>query len=117
MTQIFVELYNYRAGWKELSATDRKAFADKVANEVSGLAQHGVEVVAWGMNDRATAHRAPYDFFCVYKVPSAEFQRGFDAAVEASGWYNYFEQVCVSGKALTPHELLSANVTLTTPGE
>jgi hypothetical protein len=117
MTQIFIELYNYRPGWKELSADDRQVFANTVANEVKGLAQHGVDVIAWGMNDQATAYRAPYDFYCVYKVPSAEFQRSFDAAVEASGWYNYFEQVCVSGKALTPEELLSANVALSTPGE
>lgn len=117
MSQIFIELYNYRTGWKTLSPEDRRAFADVVANEVRGLAAHGVEVIAWGMNDHATAHRCPYDFYCVYKVPSAEFQRGFEAAVEGSGWYNYFEQVCVSGAMLTPEELLSANVALSTPAE
>ena len=44
-------------------------------------------------NDR----RAPYDFFCVYRVPNVELQREFERQIVASGWYDYFEQVNVSG--------------------
>ena len=36
------------------------------------------EIVGWGVNDPGTDERAAYDFFCVYRVPSVEFQRAFE---------------------------------------
>ncbi len=115
MQQIFVELYNYRPAWLSLSEAERRAFADGILGAVGGLADQGVEVLGWGTNDPATDHRAPYDFFCAYRVPSAEFQRGFEAAIGESGWYEYFDQVAVSGTAVSPAELLAGNVALQRP--
>ena len=115
MKQIFIELYNYRPYWHSLPAEERRRFTDFILGEAQGLAQHGVEVIAWGMNDPDTDQRAPYDFFCIYQVPSLEFQRAFEAKVKASKWYEYFDQVNVSGAGMSPSELLSANVELRKP--
>ena len=96
MQQIFVELYSYRPSWRALPEEERRAFADRVLKEVEQLNGHGVEIVGWGMNDPNTDRRADHDFFCVYRVPSIEFQRAFEANINASKRHDYFVQVNVS---------------------
>ncbi|WP_406485774.1 haloalkane dehalogenase [Streptomyces phaeochromogenes] len=59
--------------------------------------------------------RAPYDFFSVYHVPDVVTQRQFEAGIAASGWYDYFEQVNISGAALSPVGALLNNVALLPP--
>ncbi|MEQ8344967.1 MAG: hypothetical protein RIB84_24740 [Sneathiellaceae bacterium] len=115
MQQLFVELYSYRPAWRALSERQRQDFATGILAAVQGLTEQGVEVLGWGMNAPATDRRAPYDFFCAYRVPSADFQRGFEAAIAESGWHDYFDQVAVSGDILAPADLLAANVALRSP--
>src|SRR6266487_5345524 len=104
MQQVFIELYNYRPAWAKCPESERTDFAKKVVEAVKGLKSAGVDVVAYGMNSPETDRRAPYDFFCVYRVPNVELQREFERQIVASGWYDYFEQVNVSGDA-PPHHV------------
>lgn len=67
---------------------------------------------AYAVTDPETHHRAPYDFFCVYRVPHVELQRAFEAGIAASGWYDHFENVNLSGAALSPSGMLTKNVLL-----
>src|ERR1700752_3534471 len=67
------------------------------------------------MNSPQTDHRAPYDFFCVYRVPNVEVQREFEQRVAASGWYEYFEQVNVSGDANDFEAVLLGNAKMARP--
>ena len=82
---------------------------------VKGLKSAGVDVVGYGMNAPQTDHRAPYDFFCVYRVPNVEVQRQFEQQVAASGWYEYFEQVKVSGEANDFEAVLLGNAKMARP--
>jgi len=115
MQQIFIELYNHRPTWAKCSESKRTDFAKKVVEAVKGLKSAGVDVVAYGMNSPETDRRAPYDFFCVYRVPNVEFQREFERQVAASGWYEYFEQVNVSGDAKDFEVVLLGNAKMTRP--
>ncbi len=112
MQQIFIELYNYRQEWSDLSIPDREAFVGTLSGALAGLQAQGVEVLAYGVNEPDTAHRAPYDFFCVYRVPDIRLQRLFEAGIADSGWYRYFEQINISGAASTPAGTLMKNVLL-----
>lgn len=112
MQQIFVEMYNYKPNWIDLSVPERGAFIDTLAAALMELQGSGVEVLAYAVNDPATDHRAPYDFFCVYRVPEVGLQRVFEAGIAASGWYQYFDQVNLSGAALTLVGGLMKNVVL-----
>lgn len=116
MQQIFVELYNYGPAWAKLSENERADFIKKVIESVNGMKDAGVDVIAYGKNACETDRRAPYDFFCVYRVPSAEFQREFERRIAASGWYDYFEQVNVSGPAEGFSDVLLGNVKMARPG-
>ncbi len=116
MQQIFVELYNYAPAWSKCSETERTDLVNKVIEAVNGLKSAGVDVIAYGKNSRETDRRAPYDFFCVYRVPSVEFQREFERQITASGWYNYFEQVNISGAAEDYADVLLGNAKMVRPG-
>jgi len=115
MQQIFIELYKYRQAWLDMDAVGREQVAATVRGAMRDLGAAGVEVVGWGFNDLETDHRAPFDFFCVYKVPSFEFQRGFDQSISQSGWHELFEQVAASGMIESPADILAANVALERP--
>jgi uncharacterized protein DUF6616 len=115
MHQIFIELYNYRPAWAKCSESERTDFAKNVVEAVKGLKSAGVDVVAYGMNSLETDRRAPYDFFCVYRVPNVGFQREFERQVAASGWYEYFEQVNVSGDAKDFEAVLLGDAKMTGP--
>src|SRR5260370_15178620 len=67
------------------------------------------------MNSPDTDRRAPYDFFCVYRVPNVEFQREFERQIAASGWYDYFEQGNVSGDAQDVEAVLLGNARMARP--
>jgi Family of unknown function (DUF6616) len=115
MQQIFIELYNYRPAWGKCPESERTDFAKKIVEAVKGLKSAGVDVVAYGMNSPETDRRAPYDFFCVYRVPNVEFQREFERQIAASGWYDYFEQVNVSGGAQDFEAVLLGNARMVRP--
>jgi hypothetical protein len=115
MQQVFIELYNYRHAWAKCSESERTDFAKKIVEAVKGLKSAGVDVVGYGMNSPETDRRAPYDFFCVYRVPNAGFQREFERKIAASGWYDYFEQVNVSGDATDFETVLLDNAKMARP--
>jgi Family of unknown function (DUF6616) len=115
MAYIFIELYNFKPAWVEQGEEGRIAFAKGVTGAVDNLTSMGVEVLGYGMNDTETAHRSPYEFFCVYRVPNKEFQREFEAQVEAAGWYEFFEQINTSGEIVDHAEALLAQARLGKP--
>jgi haloalkane dehalogenase len=115
LSQIFIELYSYRPAWIALDQIERERFSGGVQAALAELGSKGVEVIGWGFNDLEADRRAPYDFFCIYRVPSFEFQRAFDDAITASGWHDFFEQHSVSGALAGPAEILAANVALRRP--
>jgi haloalkane dehalogenase len=112
MHQIFVELYNYNDGWRQETPEKRMAFVLEISKAINSLADHGIEVIAYCFNDQETDRRAPFDFFCVYRVPSIEAQRIFEQQIAASDWYRYFDQVNLRGAAMSPTGVLLANVAL-----
>ena len=109
MQQIFIELYNYRPAWDKCPESERTDFAKKIVAAVKGLKSAGVDV------SPDTDRRAPYDFFCVYRVPNVELQREFERQIAASGWYDYFEQVNVGGDAQDFEAVLLGNARMARP--
>lgn len=105
-------MYNYKQSWIDLAVPERMAFVGALAGARAALQTQGVEILAYAVNDPDTDHRAPYDFFCVYRVPEVGLQRAFEAGIAASGWHDYFDQVNLSGAALSPGGTLTKNVLL-----
>lgn len=102
----FIELWNATQAWKNLSVEQRSEYLGQIGTGLQGLMEQGVEIVCWGVNDESTSNRAKYDYFAVWKIPNNEIIQELEAAIEAAGWYNYFEQVNLSGEASTAEEII-----------
>ncbi len=83
--QMFVQMYNYKQSWIDLPTPQRQAFVGTVVGALGALQAQGVDVLAYAINDPETDHRAPYDFFCVYRVPHVELQRSRPASPPRAG--------------------------------
>ncbi len=108
----FIELWNEKEAWKKLSQQERGNYMNQLGPHIQDLMAGGVEIVCWGTNSKTTDKRAEFDFFSVWKFPNQEMVEKFEKLVEGSGWYNYFEQVNLSGQASTPDEIIGHLITM-----
>jgi len=102
----FIELWSAKDSWKQMSKEERGNYLTQIGPALQGLLEKGVEIVSWGENEKETTHRADYDFFAIWKFPTVEMKKEFEALIEAAGWYNYFHQENVSGISTTPDAII-----------
>lgn len=98
----FIELWKGNAKWKAASPDEREDYFASIMGGNEALAEQGIEIVAWGENDRDTAERADYDFFSIWRMPSKAHAQQFEAAIQGVDWYGWFDQVNASGEGVDP---------------
>ncbi len=113
--KIFIELWKAKNTWLQLSRKDRESFVSRIGPEIAGLISKGIIVDSWGMNDDSSLYKADYDFFAITKLPSAELLEEFQQVIEKSGWYNYFDQVNVTGQDISAETVIRRMVDLKRP--
>ena len=114
MQQVFIELWSFRDKWRDLEASARVAYVTQLGPAIQALAEEGVEVLAWGYNDKTIDRRIDYDVFAVYRLPNRAMLDKLQAGIAASGWYDYFEQANAGGAVLSPPAILEDHVLLIT---
>jgi haloalkane dehalogenase len=115
--QIFVEMFKYNDNWAGSTPEFRAEYIGQVQEVLSAngpVVGLGIEIITYSFNESTAARRAPYDFFCVYRVPSEEVVRQLESMIEGSGWYEYFDQVNLGGATREPATALSAHQSLET---
>ncbi len=110
--KIFIELWKAKDAWKQLPLAERQAYVAQIGPVMEDLMKKGVIIEAWGINEDDTPMAAEYDFFAVTKFPDPELLVEFEAIVEGAGWYNYFDQVNVSGSVMSPEEVIGKMLAL-----
>ena len=110
--QTFIELWSAKESWLKMTGEERSNYLTQIGPALQGLLEKGVEIICWSNNEKDTTHRADYDFFAVWKFPTIEIQKEFEALVEAAGWYNYFRQENVSGELSTPDAIIGKMIEL-----
>jgi hypothetical protein len=98
--RIYVEQWTATPAWLELDAEQRGSFLQQVGPDVQGVVDRGAELLALGPADPTTARHAGADFYAVWRFPDLDLVRDFERGIEAAGWYDYFEQVNLSGEAM-----------------
>ncbi len=93
----FIELWNAKQVWRDLSQEERQNYMAQVGGAIQGLIEQGVQILSWSKNDEATSLRAGYDYFAIWGFPNQEMANQYQSLVEGAGWYNYFEQVNLMG--------------------
>ena len=99
---IYVELWKAKRAWLALGPDERKSYLDGIGPAMAALAEAGVEVVSFALNDDDTEHRADYRYVAVWTMPDKERALQLEQAVVDSGFYDYFEQVNARGDSMSP---------------
>ena len=74
--------------------------------------ESGAKVISWGVNENRTSQKADYDYFAIWSFPDQASIENFEKIVEGAGWYNYFEQVNISGTTSTPDDIIGKLIAL-----
>lgn len=104
--KIFIELWKAKDAWKQLPLSERQEYMAQIGPVMEDLMKKGLVIEAWGINEDETPFASEYDYFAVTKLPTQELLAEFEAIVERAGWYNYFDQVNVSGSPMTPEDVI-----------
>jgi hypothetical protein len=83
---------------------------DKLGPGIKELLNQGIEVVAWGVNDVDTPHRAGFDFFAAWRMPNRDLARLLEDTVERAGWYDYMEQINARGEAGSAEAVIARQI-------
>lgn len=104
---LYVLLLNPRPEWLALPREERAAYFSRVNPPVEKLIkQNGLELLGYGLNEEETPHRADYRYFIVWRLPSQELVPLLEQTIQASGWYDYFDQINARSEVLTAKDAL-----------
>lgn len=106
----FIELWKAKPSWDALSREERAAYMEQVGAGVQQLADAGVEAVTWGLVDEDTDRCGDFHFFAIWRMPDKQGVKLLEQAVEEAGWYEYMEQVNVSGEMALPQEVIAHQI-------
>lgn len=104
--KVFIELCKARDAWLKLSLKERQDYVAQIGPVMEDLINRGAVIEAWGINEDETDYKSEYDFFMVTKLPDDDMLKEFQSIVESAGWYDYFEQVNLSGSLMSPDEVI-----------
>ncbi len=110
--KVFIEFWKAKDAWHQLSKEERGAYLGQIAPAMQGLVSKGAIFDAWGLNDDTSPYRAEYDFYAITKLPTQELLDSFQAIVEGSGWYTYFDQINLTGDNIGPEAVIGKMIEL-----
>ncbi len=111
--QLYVELWNAKQAWLDLSTEERQSYFDKVGSEINTLTKEGIEIVGFALNKEDTSHRSDHRYLAVWKMPTPGHVKMLEDSVSEAGWYEYFDQVNAGGELISPPDALGDMVNLT----
>jgi len=107
-----IELWTPRQAWLDLSTEERQSYIESIGPTLQKHAEMGITMRAMVTNDADTDRRAPYTYFSVVESPDEASAKTFEADVRAAGWYDYFDQANVRGKARPAEEVVGEHIGL-----
>ena len=108
----YIEFWKTKQAWTDSTKEERGNYLTALGPAIQQLLDEGVQIISWGKNETSTFNRADYDYFAVWNFPTAESAQNFEHLVEASGWYNYFEQINAMGNSTSPQEVMGDMINL-----
>jgi hypothetical protein len=109
---VFIELWRARDSWIELSPEQRGEWMQSVGPSIQAMLEAGVVYVGGGRTEGGGHRDSSYDFFAVWTASDENVRKAFEGTVESSGWYDYFEQVNVTGESIELEALIGLLVGL-----
>ena len=108
MSCYLVELYTPNAAWQALPAAQRLSFLAAIGQGLGQLSSQGIELLSLAETDTAIAQASQHQFLGIWRFPNPQARDALLAAIEASGWYQYFDHVNAASSAGTVDSHLAA---------
>ena len=107
----FIETWTPNDRWAALPDAERRAFMDGIRGAIAEMGDGGITTLGWGVNDDDSPNRLDHTYVAVWQAPSREAIGALEAGVEASGWYDYFDQLNVRAELRPADEVMDEHVT------
>jgi len=102
----YIETFTPKQAWLALTKEERAEFMNRIALSSQPLVDQGGELVAMSENDSDTVQGLQHQFFVIWKFPTDELAKDFEALGLKEGWYDYFDQYNLKGTAFDITEKL-----------
>lgn len=96
--EIFIEYWNPKQTWLDLSKEEKTAYVSRMGPAMEDFTKRGVDFYAWGMNEDQTPQKSKYNYYAICTLPNKSVLKDFQDMVVGAGWYDYFEQLNISGE-------------------
>jgi len=81
----FIELFTPTQAWLDLNKEESAAYLNHVNESSKGLMDKGVAIVSMNENDQDTLHRAGYNFFVIWTIPTDELANAVQKLMVSEG--------------------------------
>lgn len=102
----FLELWTPGDGWSSLTEAEQEEWVRRAGDDIQGLLDGGVELVAIGQNDVEADQQSDHAYWALWGMPDESVLEAFQQAVRDAGVYELMDQVNVCGTAGDPAEVL-----------
>jgi len=98
----FLEMWTPGEGWSSLSEAEQEEWVRRAGEDIQGLLDEGVELVAIGKNDVDADRQSEHAYWAVWSMPNEELLEEFQEAVREAGVYELLDQVNLCGRGGDP---------------
>lgn len=110
---VFLEMWTPRPSWLSLSVGDRQTLMERLDQLTRPIIQAGsIEATGWGKADAAIDHAEPHKYFAVWRAPTRESLDRLRSAIALGGWYEFFDQVNVTGELHSPGIIIGEHISM-----
>lgn len=95
----YIETFTPKQAWLDLTKEERAEYMNRIALSSQPLVDQGGEVVVMSENDSDTVQRLAHQFFVIWKFPTDELAKSFEALGLNEAWYDYFDQFNLKGSS------------------
>jgi hypothetical protein len=105
---IYIELWKSKDAWLSLPLDERQSYMAQMQPSIRVFLEKGAKIHSWGTNNKANDLKADYTWFAIWEFPNDELITEFEALLQGAKWYDYFEQINISGDNVGPESTIGS---------
>jgi hypothetical protein len=109
--QHLFEIWAKKPVWETLTAAEQQAFIDGILAKVGPLMEAGLKLVASGFVETDIPNSLPYQYYAFWEYDDATLAMKLAETLRDAGWFTYFDQVNIAGRAEPLSGVLEKHIT------
>lgn len=103
---IYIELWKAKEAWLSLPNSEKQLYMAKMQPSIPVFLDKGAKIHSWGQSNKANDNIADFNWFAVWEFPNEDLIIEFEALLDGAKWYDYFEQINISGENVGPEVII-----------